>query len=129
MIYHNWQHRWWIRGESEPQAQGNQPWIAVSWMPSATTVETAHMRFTLRESLGCMLVVALVIGWIIDHRQQSQEISRLKEEVGQLQVDTLHATYDHMSETVDKMMRGYVKLPSATVNPQSTNPHSEKHAP
>ena len=39
------------------------------------------MRFSIRDSLLVMVIVAVVATWAIDHRRQAREIEELKEQL------------------------------------------------
>ena len=39
------------------------------------------MRFSIRDLLLVMVIVALVAAWAIDHRQQAREVKKLKEQL------------------------------------------------
>jgi hypothetical protein len=83
------------------------------------------MRFTLRDWFWLVLVLALLMIWLIDHRRLSGDIVRLKEEIGQLQVDVLHASSARMNDSMEAMIRGYMKSREGAGGTQATESPEE----
>jgi len=66
-------------------------------------------RFTLRDWFWLVLVLALLMIWLLDRSRLSARVASQKEEISQLQLDVLRASSANLRETMNKMMRGYIR--------------------
>ena len=74
------------------------------------------MKFTIRDLLLVTVIVALAVGWALDHHQQVSK-AKIRE---QLQRENFKTIFEHRdANQIDFDADGRVRIPNSLPNPQA----------